>query len=152
MRMLSVEVPVWKRQFALGQLGNGAGHLHAGGTASDNGEGEQPPALGGIGFRFGLLEGRQHAVADVRSVLDLLEARRERLPILMAEIGVPRASGDHQVIVGNVGDAAAHVDCAAAAIDRFDLGQNLARALRWRCRIRRIGMAMSAGDSAAVAT
>ena len=99
---------------------------------------------------FGPLEGEQNAAADAGRVLDVFEARRELRPFVMAEIGMGRAGGDHQMV----------------EVDRLGIGaQQLLAADRrrapppsapWRCRcarrICRIGQATSAGDSAAVAT
>ena len=50
----------------------------------------------GIGFALGALEGQENAAADRRGVLERLEAGREPLPFVMAEIGVPRAGRHHQ--------------------------------------------------------
>ena len=58
-------------------------------------------ALRGIGLDLGPLEGQQDAAADGGGVLERLQARRERLPFVMAEIGVLRAGGEHQGVVGH---------------------------------------------------
>ena len=44
------------------------------------------------------LEGEQNAAPDGGRVFERLQARRERLPIIMAEIGVSRAGRQHQRI------------------------------------------------------
>ena len=57
------------------ELGDGAGHLHAGRTAADEHEGEQLPARGGIVGLLRLLEGKEQAAADLDGVGERLEAR-----------------------------------------------------------------------------
>ena len=56
-------------------------------------------AGGGPAFRE--FERQQNAAADFERVLDGLEAGRESLPFVVAEIGVAGAGGNDQVIVGN---------------------------------------------------
>ena len=54
--------------------------------------------------RLGVLEGGQDAAADVGGVVDLLQAGRDALPVVVAEIGVPRAGRQDQVVVGHACD------------------------------------------------
>ena len=86
---------------ALGKLGDGAGHLDAGRAAADHHEGHQPAPLLGVGFVLGALEGKQDAAAQISGVVDRLETRRERGPVVVTEIGVPRAGREHQIVVGD---------------------------------------------------
>ena len=86
------------------QLDDGAGELDAGRPAADDDEGEQLAAQLRVLADLGLLEGRQDAGADLGGVADRLQAGRRLLPFVMAEIGVPGAGGDDQIVVG---DAAA---------------------------------------------
>ena len=53
-----------------------------------------------IGLALGALEGDQDAPPQRRRVLQRLQPRRERLPFVMAEIGVARAGREHQRVVG----------------------------------------------------
>ena len=53
-----------------------------------------------IALALGALEGDQDAPPQRGGVLQRLQARRERLPFVMAEIGVARAGGEHQRVVG----------------------------------------------------
>ena len=48
---------------------------------------------------LGQLEGQQHAAANLDGVFDGLEAGRERLPLVVAEVGVRGAGGEHKVVV-----------------------------------------------------
>ena len=65
---------------ALGELGDGAGHLDAGRAAADDDEGQQARALGGVGLGLGALEGEQDAAAQLGRVVDRLQARARRPP------------------------------------------------------------------------
>ena len=60
---------------------------------------EQRAPRVGVGLALGLLEGEQDAAADLERVLEALETGRERLPVLVAEIGVARAGREHEVVV-----------------------------------------------------
>ncbi len=53
-----------------------------------------------IGLALGALERDQNAPPQGGGVLERLQAGRERLPFVMAEIGVPRAGGENQRVVG----------------------------------------------------
>ena len=52
-------------------------------------------------FVLGALEGEQDAAAQIGGVVDRLETRRERRPVVVTEIGVPRAGREHQIVVGD---------------------------------------------------
>ena len=112
----------------VGELGDGARHLHARRAGADHDEGEEAPARLGIVGLLGLLEGRQDAAADAGGVVDLLQPRRHALPFVMAEIGVPRAGGQHQHVVGDLAilelhDATLAVDAGHAAQDHPHVGR-----------------------------
>ena len=83
-------------------FGNGAGHFHAGGAAADNDEGQEPRLLGFVLDHFGALEGEEKAPPDLGRVRDVLESRRERRPIVVAEIGMRRAGGEHEIVVRQI--------------------------------------------------
>lgn len=73
------------------------------------------------------------------------------LPFVVTEIGRPRSGGDNQIVVRNGSLAQAGANGPCATIDRLDATSTTLVLLRLR-RIRRIGIAISAGDNAAVAT
>jgi hypothetical protein len=56
-------------------LGDSAGELNAGGTSTNDDEGQQLAAARGVLDAFGFLEGDQDAAADFDGVLDIFEAR-----------------------------------------------------------------------------
>jgi hypothetical protein len=45
------------------------------------------------------LKGEENAPANGRRILERFQARRERLPRIVAEIGVPRAGRQHERVV-----------------------------------------------------
>ena len=100
-------------------LGHGAGHLDAGRAAAHDDEGEVGVPADRVGLPLGALERQQHPAADLERVLQALEPGRERLPLVVAEVGVPGAGGDDQVVVG---------DASAPSVKRT------LRARRRRCR------------------
>ena len=83
-------------QRVLRQFDDGAGQLDAGRPAADDDEGQQRPRSR-IGLALRAFEGEQHAAPNRGRVLQRLQARRQRLPFVMAEIGVARAGGEHEV-------------------------------------------------------
>jgi hypothetical protein len=106
----------------MGELGDGARHLHARRAGADHHERQETPARFGVVGLLGLFEGRQDAAADEGGVVDLLQRRRHALPLVVAEIGVSRAGGQHQHVVGDFAvlqlhDAALAVDAAHPAQD-----------------------------------
>ena len=85
----------------LGELGDRAGHLDAGRAAADHDEGQEPLPLGLVALGLGALEGDQDAAAKLGRVLDLLQAGRRVFPFVVAEISVPRAGREDQVVVAD---------------------------------------------------
>src|SRR5271169_5326140 len=86
-----------------GELGDGSRQLDTRRTAADDHKGQYLALyLRGVGV-FRLLEGEQQAVADAGSIVDLLQARRERSPFVMPEIAVAGAGRDHEIVVRNPG-------------------------------------------------
>ena len=83
----------------LGDVADGAGELHAGGSAADDDEIERrvPALLEHL--PLGQLKGQQHAAANLGGVFDGFEAGRERLPLVVAEIGVRGAGGENEIVV-----------------------------------------------------
>src|SRR5262249_52603968 len=74
------------RETVPGQLGDRAGQFYAGRTAADDDEGEPGPPLRFVLTALRRLEGKQKTAANIERVLDRLEARRCRCPIVVAEI------------------------------------------------------------------
>ena len=72
--------------------------------------------LGRVGLGLGLLEGEQDAPAQIGRVVDRLQAGRERRPVVVTEIGVPRAGRDDQIVVGNAPAFGDHL--VARGVDR----------------------------------
>ena len=61
---------------------------------------QRPPPVR-VGLALGFFEGEQDTPSDRRRVLQRLQARREWLPFVMPEIGVPGSGRQHQRVVGN---------------------------------------------------
>ena len=80
----------------VGQFGDLAGHLHAGGAGADDHEGQQfGPALR-IAGAFGLLEGAEDAAAQLQGVVDGLHSRCPFGEVIVAEVGLAGARGHDQ--------------------------------------------------------
>ena len=110
-------------------LAQGARQLDAGGPATDDHEGHPGLPGIGIGLTLGALEGQQDAPPDRQRVIDGLEARREGLPVVVAEPAVPGAGRHDEAVVGD-GSAVRKLDRARGRVqvDRFaqqDLGVRL---------------------------
>ena len=88
------EVPA---QSVVRDLAERAGELDAGRAASDDHERHPFAPDLGIGLAFGRLERDQDPPAHLEGVLDGLEARRERRPLVVAEVRVARA-GRHDSV------------------------------------------------------
>ena len=78
------------------------------GAAADNDEGEEAPPLGLVLDHLGAFEGEQEPPPDLGRIADVLEPGREWRPIVMAEIGVGRSGGEHQIVVGKIDLACVH--------------------------------------------
>ena len=91
-----------------GELSDGAGHLDAGRAGADHHE-RQPslPRLGVV-LELGRLECIQDPPAEGRRVLEGLQARRDRLPVIAAEVVVADSGRQHQRVIGEVAAAAPH--------------------------------------------
>ena len=87
-------------QRPVGELGDLAGHLHAGRAGADDHEGHQTVDLGLVGGQLGQLEGAEDPTAQLEGVVDALHARRELGEAVVAEVGLARAGGDDQLVVG----------------------------------------------------
>src|SRR5262249_53397464 len=98
-RSRRIERAKLKRETVPGQLGDRASQFHAGRTAADDDEGEPGPPLRFVLTALRRLEGKQKTATNVERVLDSLEARRCRCPIVVAEIAVLRTRGDDQEVI-----------------------------------------------------
>ena len=83
-------------------FGDCASHLHPGSAAADNDESEKPRAFGLILHHLRPLEGEQEPPPDFGGVGDVLESRREWRPVIVTEIGMGRAGGEHEIIVWQI--------------------------------------------------
>ncbi len=79
-----------------------SGEFHAGGASAHDDEVQRLIAGAGKSPPFGQFKRKQHAAADFERVFDGLQARSEGLPIIVTEVGVRGAGGDHQVVVGKL--------------------------------------------------
>ncbi len=103
----------------LRDVADGAGELDAGGAAADDDEVERrvPALLEHL--PLGQFEGQQHAAANFDGVFDGLEAGRERLPLIVAEVGVRGAGGENEVVVVEA-RAAGQRDLPRGGVDADD--------------------------------
>jgi hypothetical protein len=104
-----------------GDLGERPGELDAGRAATDDHEGELAVALGLVSAPLGRLEGEQDPAADHQGVLEALEAGGDRLPLVVAEVGMADARREDQVVVGD--RLAGDVDLAGDGVDPLDFGE-----------------------------
>ena len=118
-RLTRVDAAELGRQRGARQFGDRAGKLDPCRTSADNDEGQKRRPLLFVGLALGLFEGEEYAAANGRRVLERLEARRERLPIVMAEIGVPRAGRQHERVVAQR-RAGIEVKLASLLVDGLD--------------------------------
>ena len=112
-------------QGAAGELGDLPGHLHAGGAGADDDEGQQPVDLGLVLGELGQLEGAEDAAAQLEGVVDALHAGGELGEPVVAEVGLPGAGGDDQLVVGVHGGPAEDLrgDRAGGEVDVGDLAE-----------------------------
>src|ERR1700693_5856570 len=89
------------REGVTADFGEGSGEFDSGGACAYDHEVQRIVTFAGSGTPFGEFEGEQNAAADFERVLDGLEAGRERLPLVVAEVGVAGAGGDNERVVGN---------------------------------------------------
>ena len=80
----------------MGQLGDLAGHLDAGGAGADDDEGEVAVALGRGRRELGPLEGAEDAAAQLEGVVDALHPGGVLGELVVAEVGLPGAGRDEQ--------------------------------------------------------
>ena len=88
--------------------------------AADDHEGEQRPAPVGIGLGLGGLERAQKAGTRRQRALQRFDLGGVPAPVVVAEVGVVRATGDDQRVVGQRGLREVHP--AAFEVEGRDLG------------------------------
>ena len=100
-------------------LGERAGQLDAGRPAADDDERQPGRRASASALALGRLERAQDAPPELQRVLDRLQPGRVRGPLVVAEVGVRRAAGEHEVVVGRacVPSGRAHVT-ARGGVDR----------------------------------
>jgi len=103
-------------------LGECAGELNAGRAAADDREVQPRVAALRIGFGFGVFEREQQAPTQLQRVVERLQSRCVRRPLVVAKIRVRDAGGQQQRVVT---DRAAVVENNAARgrLDAVDAGQ-----------------------------
>ena len=106
-------------QRVLCDLAHRAGHLDARRPAADDDKSHPGLALGGVSAALGVFERADHLRADVKSVGQRLQPRRETCPVIVAEIAVRRARGDDQVIEDYVLTVVER-DLRSGCVDRRD--------------------------------
>ena len=148
-RLLGINGAEVGRERLARQFDDGAGHFDPGRPAADDDDGEEPFALARIGFHLRAFEGEQQTAADLRGVIDRLQAGRISGPAIIAEIAMGRSGREHENVIGNV--AVPHDDAFAHTIDAGDRAQQHACVALVPDQTSN-GPAMSAGDSPAVAT
>ena len=78
-----------------------------------------------IGFDLRLFEREKNSPPDLRGVVNGFQARRVRLPVAVAEVGVPCARREYEKVVTDLTLADTHELCAG--IDAVDFAEDDAR-------------------------
>ena len=120
------------------------------GPPPDDHEGHPRPAPRVVRLALGDLECHQHPLPDLQRVPQALQPGRMLGPIVVAEIGVGRAGRDDQDVVIDGGRRPARR--VSRPTSTAVASASMTATFSWPRKIRRIGAAMSAGLSAAVAT
>ncbi len=101
---------------AAGDVADGSGEFDAGWAAADDDEVERRVRTGFEHFALGELEREQNAAANLDGIFDGLQAGRERLPLIVAEVRMGCAGSQHQVVVRHV-RATAEVDLTVVEVE-----------------------------------
>ena len=106
-------------QGVVGNLPQRAGQFHPGRPAPHNREGQPRPAFLRVLFALGALECCQQAAANLRGVLDSLQPRRQRRPLVVAEVMMRGARGHDQIVVARLAVAQNHSPPFGVEIDHL---------------------------------
>ena len=98
-----------------------ARELDARRPATDDGKGQPGVALGRALGDLGALEGQQDATPQQQRIVERLQARRVRSPLVVAEVVVRGATGHEQEVIGQR-RAVGTQHAARGQVDRGDLG------------------------------
>src|SRR5215471_14792359 len=82
-------------------FGERARQFYARRSCSHNHEGEPGRAARGFGFALSPLEGQQYSAAEVGGVFQRFQPRRDRLPGIVAEVGIALSRRYDQSVVGD---------------------------------------------------
>ena len=127
----------------------GSGDLDPGCSATDDDEGEQAGAFLGISLDFRLLESKQDLAAQDRRVVNRLDASGMGLPVTVSEVRMLGPCREDEIVERY--PQFSSQDLPRPLIDPVTLAR-MTETFCCRLTIARIGDAISAGDSAAVAT
>jgi hypothetical protein len=105
----------------VGGEGELPGDLHAGGPATDDHERQPLGTLSRVVRALGLLEGPVEPAAQIIGLVQRLQAAGHVLPLVVAEVRGPRATGHDQAVVAQA-VAAVEDQLAALDVDVVDLG------------------------------
>ena len=112
-RVLRPDRPEVGAQRVVGDLAQRPGQLDAGRPAAHEHEGHPLPAPVGVRLALGRLERDEDPAPDLRGVVDGLEARRVRRPLVVPEVAVPGAGRDDERVVREVEAVRRKCDLAA---------------------------------------
>jgi hypothetical protein len=114
-----VDIAEFVGENVAGNLGKGAGEFDSGRAGAHDDEIQRLvlSAHGGLALRQ--FEGQQDAAANLESILDGLQPGSPRFPFVVTEVGMAGASGEDQVVVGNI--LFGGMDDAALEVEALDL-------------------------------
>ena len=101
-RIGRIDVAEVAAQRVVRDLAQSARQFHTGGSAADDDEGEPRLPRRRIDLPLGRLESEQHPPANLQRIFHRLEAGCGSLPIVVAEIGIARASRHDQGVIGKL--------------------------------------------------
>src|SRR6266542_2937728 len=104
------------RQDVPGNLADGSRELGARRAAADQHESQEGPSPAGARFPLGLLEGEEDPSPDLEGILQVLQSRRARLPLLVSEVGMPRSGCEDEEVVSDT--TVGHDDVAGSGVHR----------------------------------
>lgn len=117
-----IDIVEFRTQRLPRNLAKGAGHFDAGGSAANQHVCQQPPLVDGIRLALRLFECDQQPPPDRQRIVQRLEARGGRRPLVVAKIRV-RGTRSHDQVVVAEGVAAVQRDGLRGRVDVFDRRQ-----------------------------